>query len=140
MQKTLNVRRHGLRLLHRLAEASRLRGRLLPPGRRRPAPGLLRPTAEQTLRGTTLLPAAPSRRRSGGTRAMARRRLTAWNDFSLIVLRPVVKADSKPGAACFAAGYAASRLGVVVHGGRPQVGVLQVMLRPVGEKSAICPH
>ena len=68
---------------------------------------------------------------------MARRRLTAWDDFSLIVVRPVVEADSKPGAACLAAGLAATRLGVVIHGGRPQVGVLQIVLRPVGDESAL---
>ena len=67
---------------------------------------------------------------------MAGRRLAAWDDFRLVVIPPVVEADSKPGAAC----VAASRLGVVVHGGRPQVGVLQIMLRPVGEKSAIRPR
>ena len=68
---------------------------------------------------------------------MARRRLAAWNDFRLIVVRPVVEADSKPGAACLAAGLATARLGVVVHGGRPQVGVLQIVLRPVGDESAL---
>ena len=67
-------------------------------------------------------------------------RLVAWDDFRLVVIWPVVEAGSKPGAACFAAGFAASRFGVVVHGGRPQVGVLQLMLRPVGEKSAIRPR
>ena len=107
-----------------------------PAGRRRPTLGLLRPTAEQARRGTTLLPAAPSRRRGGGTRATARRRLAARDDFRLVVIRPVVEADSKPGAASFPA----TRLGVFVHGGRPQVVVLQVMLRPVGEKSALRPR
>ena len=68
---------------------------------------------------------------------MARRRLAAWDDFRLVVIRPVVEADPKPGAACLAAGLAATCLGVVIHGGRPQVGVLQVMLRPVGEESAL---
>ena len=67
---------------------------------------------------------------------MARRRLAAWDDFRLVVIRPVVKAGSKPGGAC----VTASCLGVVVHGGRPHVGVLQVMLRPVREKSAIRPR
>ena len=67
---------------------------------------------------------------------MAGRRLAAWDDFCLIVIQPVVEAGSKPGATCFAA----SRLGVVVHGGCPQVVVLQVMLHPVGEISAICPR
>ena len=71
---------------------------------------------------------------------MAGRRLAAWDDFRLVVIRPVVEAGSKPGAACFAAGLATARLGVVVHGGRPQVGVLQVMLRPVGEESALRPR
>ena len=64
---------------------------------------------------------------------MARRRLAAWDDFSLVIVRPVVKADSKPGAAVLAT----ARLGVVVHSGRPQVGVLQIVLRPVGDKSAL---
>ena len=70
---------------------------------------------------------------------MIRRRLAARDDFRLVVIRPVVEAGSKPGAAYFAAGFAAARLGVVVHGGRPQVVVLQVMLHPVGKKSAIRP-
>ena len=69
---------------------------------------------------------------------MARRRLTAWDDFSLVVVRPVVEADSKPGAASLAAGLAAARLVVVIHGGHPQVGVLQVVLRPVGDESVLC--
>ena len=68
---------------------------------------------------------------------MARRRLAAWDDFRLVVIRPVVKAYSKPGAACLAAGLATARLGVVIHGSRPQVGVLQIMLRPVGDESAL---
>ena len=84
-----------------------------------------------------LLPAAPSRRRSGGTHAVARRRLAAWDDFILVIVRPVVEADSKPGGACLAAGLATARLGVIIHGGRPQVGVLQVVLRPVGDESAL---
>ena len=67
---------------------------------------------------------------------MAKRRLAAWDDFRLVVIRPVVETGSKPGAACFAA----TRLGVVIHGGRPQVGVLQVVLRPVGEESALRPR
>ena len=95
VQRNIHLRRHHLRLLHHLAEAGRLRGRLIPPGRRRPALGLLRPATEQARRGTALLPAAPSRRRGGGTRAVARRRLAAWDDFRLVVIRPVVEADSK---------------------------------------------
>ena len=68
---------------------------------------------------------------------MAGRRLTAWDDFRLVVIRPVVEAGSEPGAACLAADFAAIRLGVFIHGGRPQVVVLQVMLRPVGEESTL---
>ena len=136
-QKSSNLRRHRLWLLHRLAEASRLRGRLLPPGCCRPAPGFLRPTAEQTLGGATLLPSAPSRRCSGGTRATSRCRPAARDDFGLIVVRPVVEGDSMPGAACFAAGLATTRLGVVVHSSRPQVEVLQIVLRPVRDESAL---
>ena len=71
---------------------------------------------------------------------MVGRRLTARDDFGLVVVRPVVEADSMPGAACFPAGLATTQLGVVVHGGRPQVRDLQVMLCPVGEKSAIRPR
>ena len=71
---------------------------------------------------------------------MVGRWLAACDNFCLVVIRPVVEAGSKHGAACFAAGFAASRLGVVVHGGRPQVVVLQVMLRPVGKKSVIRPR
>ena len=69
---------------------------------------------------------------------MVGRRLVARDNFCLIIIRPVVEAGSKPGAACFAARFAASPLGVVVHSGRPQVGVVQVMRHPVGEKLALC--
>ena len=58
-------------------------------------------------------------------------------DFGIFVIRPIVEADSMPGAACFAAGLATARLGVVVHSGRPQVGVLQIVLHPVGDESAL---
>ena len=68
---------------------------------------------------------------------MARRRPAAWDDFSLIVVRPVVEADSKPGAACFAAGLATTRLDVVVHTGRRQVGVLQIVFGPVWDESTL---
>ena len=68
---------------------------------------------------------------------MARRRLAAWDDFRLVIVRPVVEADSKPGAACFAAGLATARLDVVIHMDRPQVGVLQVVFGPVGDESAL---
>ena len=133
----MNLRRHGLRLLHRLAEASRLCGRLLPPGGCRPASGLLRSAAEQALGGATLLPSALSRRCGGGTRAASRCRLAVRDDFGLIVVRPVVKGNSEPGAACFTAGLAATRLDVVVHAGRPQVGVLQIVFRPFGDESTL---
>ena len=103
-RRSIYLRQHRMQLPHRLAEAGRLCGRLLPPGRRCPASRLLWPTAKQARRGTTLLPAAPSRRRSGGTRAMARRRLAAWDDFRLVVIRPIVEAGSKTGAAHLAAG------------------------------------
>ena len=67
---------------------------------------------------------------------MIGRRLTARDDFRLIIIRPVVEAGSKPGAACLAA----SPHGVVVQSGRPQVGVVQVRRHPVGEKLALRPH
>ena len=68
---------------------------------------------------------------------MVGRRLAAWDDFRLIVIRPVVEAGSKPGAACLAAVLSTARLGVVVHSGRPQVGVLQIVFRPVGDESTL---
>ena len=116
---------------------SRLRGRLFPPGGCRPAPGLLRSAAEQTLGGATLLPSAPSRRCSGGTRAASRCRLAARGHFGFIVVRLVVEGDSEPGAACFAAGLATARLDGVVHVDSPQVGVLQVVFGPVGDEAAL---
>ena len=136
-KKDSDLRRHGLRLLHHLAETSRLRGRLLPPGGRRPAPGFLRSATEQTLGGATLLPSAPSRRCSGGTRATSRCRPAARDDFGLIIVRPVVEGSSEPGAACFAAGLATARLDGVVHMDSPQVGVLQVVFGPVGNESTL---
>ena len=80
---------------------------------------------------------APSRRCGGGTRAASRCRLAARDDFGLIVVRPVVKGSSEPGAACFAAGLATARLDGVVHMDRPQVGVLQVVFGPVGDEAAL---
>ena len=136
-KKDSDLRRHGLRLLHHLAETSRLRGRLLPPGGCRPASGLLRSAAEQALGGATLLASAPSRLRGGGARAASRCRLAARDGFGFIVVRPVVKGGSEPGAACFAAGLASARLDIVVHMDRPQVGVLQVMFGPVGDEAAL---
>ena len=68
---------------------------------------------------------------------MARRRLAAWDDFRLVVIRPVVEAGSKTRATCFTADFAATRLGVVLHACRPQVVVLQIMFRPVREESAL---
>ena len=41
---------------------------------------------------------------------MAGRRLAARDDFRLIVIRPVVEAGSKPGAACFAASSSCAAL------------------------------
>ena len=67
---------------------------------------------------------------------MVGRRLAAWDDFRLVVIRPVVEAGSKPGAACLAA----SPHGVVVQSGRPKVGVVQVVRRPVGEILALHPR
>ena len=51
---------------------------------------------------------------------MAGRRLAAWDDFRLVVIRPVVEADSKPGAACFAAGFAATRFVVLSMAAAPK--------------------
>ena len=67
---------------------------------------------------------------------MVGRRLAAWDDYRLVVIRPVVEAGSKPGAACLAA----SPHDVVVQSGRPQVGVVQVVRRPVGEILALHPR
>ena len=136
-KKDSDLRRHGLRLLHNLAETSRLRGRLIPPGGCRPASGFLRSAAKQTLGGGTLLPSAPSRLRGGGARTASRCRLAAWDGFGFIFVRPVVEGSSEPGAACFAAGLATARLDGVVHMDRPQVGVLQVVFGPVGDEATL---
>ena len=68
---------------------------------------------------------------------MIGRRLAARDGFGLIVVWPVIKGGAEPGAACLAAGLATSRLDVVVHTGRPQVGVLQIVFGPVGDESAL---
>ena len=64
------------------------------------------------------------------------RRLAARDDFRLVIIWPVIEAGSKPGAACLAA----SPHSVVVQSGRPQVGVVQVVRRPVGEILALHPR
>ena len=89
----------------------------------------------------TLLTSTPSRLRGRGARAASRCRLAARDGFGLIVVRPVVKGNSEPGAACFAAGLATTRLDVIIHTGRPQVGVLQIVFGPVGDEAAlhVCP-
>ena len=84
-----------------------------------------------------LLPSAPSRLRGGGARAASRCRPAAREGFGFIVVRPVVKGGSEPGAACFAAGLATAWLDGVVHMDRPQVGVLQVVFGPVGDEAAL---
>ena len=71
---------------------------------------------------------------------MIGRRLAAWDDCRLVVIRPVIEADSKPGAACLAGGLAATRLGVVMHGGRSQVRIVGVIHRAVGEELALYPR
>ena len=132
-----DLRRHGLRLLHHLAEASRLRGRLFPPGGCRLTPGLLRSAAEQALGGAALLASTPSRLRAGGACAASGCRLAARDGFGFILVRPVVEGSSEPGAACFAAGLATGRLDGVVHMDCPQVGVLQVVFGPVGDEATL---
>ena len=67
---------------------------------------------------------------------MIGRRLAARDDFRLIIVRLVVEAGSKPGAACLAA----SHHGVVIQSGRPQVGVVQVVRHPVGGILALHPR
>ena len=81
---------------------------------------------------SALRPEQAARRRSP-----SRCRLAARDGFGFILVRPVVKGSSEPGAACFAASLATTRLDVVVHSGRPQVGVLQIVLRPVGDESTL---
>ena len=136
-----NLRRHSLRLLHHFAEASRLRGRLFPPGGGRPAPGLLRPAAEHALSGATFLASTPSRLRPGGARAASGCQLVARDGFDFILVRPVVEGSSEPGAACFAAGLATGRLDGILHMDRPQVGVFLVVLGPIGDEATlhVCP-
>ena len=62
--------------------------------------------------------------------------LAVRDDFRLVIIRPVVEAGSKPGAAWLAA----SHHGVVVQSGRPQVGVVQVVRRPVEKILALHPR
>ena len=57
----------------------------------------------------------------------------AGGDFPLgIVVRPVGKSGRRPGAAC----CSSSSLGVVLQSRRPQIGVVDVALRPVGKELA----
>ena len=132
--KTEYLRGDQRRLLHFLTEADGLRGRLVPPGRRSRTLRLLRPTAEQGRHGPMLLPAAWRARR--GRRARARL-AGSWpmarGDFSLgVVLRPVGECSRRPEVAC----CPSSSLGVVFQSRRPQIGVVDVALRPVGEELA----
>ena len=55
----------------------------------------------------------------------------ARGDFPRIIAGPVLEAGFEPRAACFAA--------VVLQGRRPQVGVVDVALRSVGEELALRP-
>ena len=57
--------------------------------------------------------------------------------FGFVLVRPVVEGSGEPGAACFATGLAAGRLGGILHMDRPQVGVLLVVLGPVGDAAAL---
>ena len=63
-------------------------------------------------------------------------RLAARNRFGLVIIWPVLESGGEPGAA----GLTASPYGVVVYGGRPQVGVVQVVCRTVGSELAFRPH
>ena len=57
----------------------------------------------------------------------------AGGDFSLgIVVRPVGESGRRPEVAC----CSSSSLGVVLQSRRPQIGVVDVALRPVGEELA----
>ena len=56
--------------------------------------------------------------------------------FFLIIIRPVLETGPKSRATC----CAASSLGIVLQGRRPQVGVVHIALRPVGEKLAVRPR
>ena len=116
---------------------SRLRGRFFPPGGRRPTPRPLRPAAEHALGGATFLASTPSRLRAGRARAVSGGRLAGRDGFGFVLVWPVLEGSGKPGAACFTAGLAASRLGGVLHMDRPQNGVLLVVLDPVGDEAAL---
>ena len=60
-------------------------------------------------------------------------RLTGRDGFGFILVWPVVEGRGEPGTACFAAG----RLGGILHMDRPQIGVLLVVLGPVGDEAAL---
>ncbi len=61
--------------------------------------------------------------------------LVARGDL-LVIVRPVLETGPKSRATC----CAASSLGVVLQGRRPQVGVIHVALRSVREEFAVRPH
>ena len=64
------------------------------------------------------------------------RRLAARSWIGLVIIGPVVKAGGEAGAACLAA----APRGVVVQGGRPQVGVVKVVRHTVGGELAFRPR
>ena len=135
VRKDQNLRRDRLRLLHHFAEAGRLRGRLVPLGRRRGSLGLLRPAAKQSRRSPALLPAAWSARCSRRARA---RLASSWpmvrGDSSLgVVFRPVGEGGRGPEAASRSSSPA---FGVGFHRRCPKVGVVNVALRSVGDELA----
>ena len=85
----------------------------------------------------TFLASTPSRLRAGGARAASGGWLAGRDDFGFVLVRPIVEGRGEPGAACFAAGLATSRLGGFLHMDRPQIGVLLVVLGPVGDEAAL---
>ena len=62
--------------------------------------------------------------------------LAARNRFGLVIIRPVLEVGGEPGAACLTA----SPYGIVVQGGRPQVGVVKVVRLAVGGELALRPR
>jgi hypothetical protein len=90
---------------------------------------VLQPDAEQQRAGSALVWAAWYGRRGRGARARPLGAVQAARlVLLLVVIRPVLKAASSPGAAC----SATATCGVVLlHGSRPQVRVFHIAPRPV---------
>ena len=128
-----HLRRDQWRRFHFLTEAVGLRDRLFPLGRGGRPFELLRPAAKQARPGPTTLRAALTIQAGGGTRArLADLWLVARGNFPLgVIIRPVGKGGRGPEAS---SSSSSSSFGVGLHRRGPQVRVVDVALRSVGDE------